>query len=31
MSKKMQTQEVHHEELLKGLYDQMKTVLEGSE
>ncbi len=31
MSKKMQTQEAHHEELLKGLYEQMKTVLEGSE
>jgi hypothetical protein len=31
MSKKMQTQEEHHEELVKGLYEQMKTVLEGSE
>lgn len=31
MSKKMQNQEKHHEELLKGLYDQMKNVLEGSE
>ena len=31
MSKKMQTQEAHHEELVKGLYEQMKTVLEGSE
>jgi hypothetical protein len=31
MSKKMQTQEAHHEELVKGLYDQMKTVLEDSE
>jgi len=31
MSKKMQTQDVHHEELVKGLYEQMKTVLEGSE
>ena len=31
MSKKMQTQDAHHEELLKGLYEQMKTVLEGSE
>jgi hypothetical protein len=28
MSKKMQTQEAHHEELVKGLYEQMKTVLE---
>ena len=31
MSKKMQTQDAHHEELVKGLYDQMQTVLEGSE
>ena len=31
MSKKMQTQDAHHEELVKGLYEQMKTVLEGSE
>jgi PAS domain-containing protein len=31
MSKKMQTQEEHHEELVKGLCEQMKTVLEGSE
>jgi len=31
MSKKMQTQDSHHEELVKGLYDQMKIVLEGSE
>lgn len=31
MSKKMQTQDVHHEELVNGLYEQMKTVLEGSE
>lgn len=31
MSKKMQTQEAHHEELVNGLYEQMKTVLEGSE
>jgi hypothetical protein len=31
LSKKMQTQDAHHEELVKGLYDQMKTVLEGSE
>jgi hypothetical protein len=27
----MQTSEEHHEELVKGLYDQMKPVLEGSE
>ena len=31
MSKKMQTQDAHHEELVNGLYEQMKTVLEGSE
>ncbi len=31
MSKKMQTQDEHHEELVRGLYDQMKTVLESSE
>ena len=31
ISKKMQTQEAHHEELVKGLYEQMKTVMEGSE
>ena len=31
MSKNLQTPEAHHEELVKGLYDQMKTVLEGSE
>jgi hypothetical protein len=31
MSKKMQTQDAHHEELVKGLYEQMKAVLEGSE
>jgi hypothetical protein len=31
ISKKMQTQDAHHEELVKGLYEQMKTVLEGSE
>jgi len=31
MSKKMQTAEEHHEELVKGLYDQMKPILEGSE
>ena len=28
---KMRTSEEHHEELVKGLYDQMKPVLEGSE
>ena len=31
MSKKMQTQDAHHEELVKGLSEQMKAVLEGSE
>jgi hypothetical protein len=31
MSKKMQTQEAHHEELVKGLYDQMKPILDESE
>jgi hypothetical protein len=31
MSKKLQTAEEHHEELVKGLYDQMKPILEGSE
>ena len=31
MSEKMQTQEAHHEELVKGLYEQMKTVLDASE
>jgi len=31
MSKKMQTQDAHHEELVKGLYEQMKIVIEGSE
>jgi hypothetical protein len=31
MSKKMQTSEEHHEELVRGLYDQMKPVLDGSE
>lgn len=31
MSKKMQTSEEHHEELVKGLYDQMKPVLDSSE
>ena len=28
---KMQTAEEHHEELVKGLYDQMKPIMEGSE
>ena len=27
----MQTSEEHHEELIKGLYDQMKPILEGSD
>ena len=27
----MQTSEEHHEELVKGLYDQMKPILEASE
>jgi hypothetical protein len=27
----MQTQDAHHEELVIGLYEQMKTVIEGSE
>ena len=31
MSKKMQSAEEHHEELVKGLYDQMKPILEESE
>jgi hypothetical protein len=31
MSKKLQTSEAHHEELVKGLYDQMKPVLDKSE
>ena len=31
MSKKMQPAEEHHEELVKGLYEQMKPVLDGSE
>ena len=31
MSKKMQKPEEHHEELVKGLYEQMKPVLDGSE
>ena len=28
---KMQTAEEHHEELVKGLYDQMKPIMEGSD
>ncbi len=31
MSKKLQTSEEHHEEIVKGLYEQMKPILEGSE
>jgi hypothetical protein len=31
MSKKMQTSEEHHGELVKGLYEQMKPVLDKSE
>jgi hypothetical protein len=31
MSKKLQTSEAHHEELVKSLYDQMKPVLDKSE
>ena len=31
MSKKKQNQEAHHEELVKGLYEQMKPVLDKSE
>ena len=31
MSKKMQTAEEHHEELVKGLYEQIKPILDGSE
>jgi len=31
MPKKMQTAEAHHEELVKGLYEQMKPILDGSE
>jgi hypothetical protein len=31
MSKKMQTSEAHHEEVVKGLYDQMKPVFDSSE
>jgi hypothetical protein len=31
MSKKLQTSEAHHEELVKGLYEQMKPILDASE
>lgn len=31
ISKKLQSGEAHHEELVKGLYDQMKPVLDKSE
>ena len=31
MSKKMQQSEGHHEELIKGIYQQLKPVLDGSE
>jgi len=31
MSKKMQTAEAHHEEVVKGLYEQMKPVFDSSE
>ncbi|HUK85619.1 MAG TPA: hypothetical protein VLU95_07140 [Candidatus Acidoferrum sp.] len=31
MSKKLQTAEAHHEELVKGLYEQMTPVLDKSE
>jgi hypothetical protein len=31
MSKKMQTSDEHHEKLVKGLYDQMKPILDKSE
>lgn len=31
MSKKMQTAEEHHAEVVKGLYDQLKPVLDTSE
>jgi hypothetical protein len=31
MTKKLQTSEAHHEELVKGLYEQMKPVLDKSE
>jgi len=31
MPKTMQTAEAHHEELVKGLYDQMKPIMDASE
>jgi hypothetical protein len=31
MSKNLQKPEEHHEELVKGLYDQMKMIMESSE
>ncbi len=31
MSTKMQTSEAHHEELVKGLYEQLRPVLDDSE
>ena len=31
ISKKMQTSEEHHKKLIKGLYDQMKPILDKSE
>jgi hypothetical protein len=31
MPSKLQTSEEHHEELVKGLYEQMKPILDGSE
>lgn len=31
LSKKLQKPEEHHEELVKGLYDQMKMILDSSE
>ncbi len=31
MSKKMQTQDSHHEELVKGLHDQLKQIFDSSE
>lgn len=31
MSKKLQTPDAHHEELVKGLYEQMKPILDVSE
>jgi hypothetical protein len=31
LSKNLQKPEEHHEELVKGLYDQMKMILDSSE